>query len=57
MFQTNVAEKNQNLRFIFSSFARKLCLFETMWKNIVETHRPQNTIQCCAEKIRFACRI
>ena len=42
---------------MFSIFGRKSFHFETMWENIVETHIPQNTIQCGAGKIRFTCRV
>jgi hypothetical protein len=44
----NVSDKsfriNQNISFSITFFPRKLCIYEIMWKNIVEPDRPQ--MQC-----------
>jgi hypothetical protein len=49
----NFLEKNQNTRFMFSNFSRKSCLFEIMWQNVVELHRPQMTMR----RMHIACWI
>ena len=46
--------ENQNTHFVFSKlYFENLCLYETMWKNIVERGRPQMTIW----SMRIACWI
>ena len=41
--------------FTFYSFSENHVVYEIMWKNMVETHRPQMTIQYGTRKVRFAC--
>jgi hypothetical protein len=48
MFLTTVVEKNQTTHVIFNS-----AFYEIMWKNIVESDRPQMKIR----RMRFACWI
>jgi hypothetical protein len=39
-------EKMENTHFMFSNFFLLYCaVYEIMWKNMVETHRPQMTVQ------------
>jgi hypothetical protein len=45
MFQTEVDRWNQNSHCIFNNFFFQNCvIYDVMWKNIVELHRPQMTI-------------
>jgi len=40
-----ICEENQNTHYVFSYFFfRKWCLYEIMWKNIVERGGPQMTL-------------
>jgi hypothetical protein len=54
---SNVSDKicreNQNSHFMYNNVFRKLCHFETMWKNMVEPISPQMTIR----RMRIACWI
>ena len=44
--------------FIFCDFfSENHGIYEIMWKNVVEPDRPQVTVKCGAEGMRFACRI
>jgi hypothetical protein len=45
--------KNQNILFLATFFFENRAVYEIMWKNIVETGRPQTTIW----RKRIACRI
>ena len=53
----NVSDKscrvNQNTHFFSITYFRKSCLYETMWKSVVERNRPQMTIWL----MRIACWI
>jgi hypothetical protein len=40
----NSCRENQNIRFVFNNTVSKICVFEIMWKNIVEPERSQMTI-------------
>ena len=58
----NVSDKgcreNQNKHFVFTNFFSKNCVaYEIMWKNMVESDRPQMTTLDDAEKMRFAYRL
>jgi len=49
----NVSDKifrdNQNMHFMFNNFFSKTCaIFEIMWKNMVESDKPQMTISFSA---------
>jgi len=44
--------EDQNTHFMFSNF-ENLAVYEIMWKNIIESGRPQMTIWC----MRIACWI
>ena len=52
MFQHKSCIKSQNTHFIVSTvtFSENRAVYQIMWKNMVETDRPQMTIQ----RIRFA---
>ena len=41
--------KTRNVCSTIAGFS-KLCLYELMWKDMVEADRPQMTIQCSAER-------
>jgi hypothetical protein len=52
----NVSDKlcreNQSTLFMFNNIlSGNYTVFETMWKNLVESDKPQITISCCAEKM------
>jgi len=40
-----------------NSLPEKLALYEIKWKNVVQSDRPQMTIQYSTEKMQFACWI
>jgi hypothetical protein len=44
MFQTKVVEKIKTHILYPVTFFRKPCLYEIMWKNVLELDRPQMTI-------------
>jgi len=44
MFRTKFVEKIKTNIFYSITFIRKSCLYEIMWKNMVERDRPQVTI-------------
>jgi hypothetical protein len=48
-----ICRENQNRHLWSITFFRKLAIYETMWKNMVEPERPQTTIR----RMRFACWI
>ena len=53
MFQTKVVEENRSPHFIYSNFflgGGDRAVYEIMWKNTVESDRPQKTLW----RMRFA---
>jgi len=53
-----LSEKKIKNRVLYSiNFAENGVLYEIMWENMDDVDRPQTTIHCGAEKMRFACRM
>ena len=53
MFRANVFRENQNTNFVFSNFffSENHTIYQIMWKNMVQSDRPQMTIW----RMRIAC--
>jgi len=56
--EREVLQTKPNIHFMFSKFfpPENRTVYEDKWKNTLQPDRPQVTLQCCAEKVRSACR-
>ena len=54
--EKNNGRENQNIHFMFNNFFffKNCAVYEIMWKNKVQLDRPQTTMSCCTENMRFA---
>jgi len=57
MFRQKLQRISKHILCSKNFFSENRDFYEITWKNMVEADRPYVTIQCCAEKMRFECRI